>query len=184
MTTQGHIQTATKRFVNFVKLHVLHADDSAHRLALGAALGLFVAWTPFFGLHIFIVLALAVVLRANKFLAVICVWVCNAFTLIAIYYPSYLLGQTVLALFRTEPYLAPNKIAELFEKSLSLKHIYTNFFTSQFWQQLGLFIVQIGLELLIGGLIIGSAVAMIAYFTIRRLIISYREKHPHPIYSD
>ncbi len=179
-----HFQTGTERFVNFVKLHVLHADDSAHRLALGAALGLFVAWTPFFGLHIFIVLALAVVLRANKFLALICIWVCNAFTIIAIYYPSYLLGQTVLALFRPKPYFSPERIAELFDESLSLNQIYTNFFTSQFWEQLGLFIIQIGLELLIGGLIIGSVVATIAYFTIRRLIISYRKKHPQPIYSD
>ncbi|MFC1676696.1 DUF2062 domain-containing protein [Planctomycetota bacterium] len=183
MVINKHIQTATERFVNFVKRHVLHADDSAHRLALGAALGLFVAWTPFLGLHILIVLGLALVLRANKFLALICVWVCNAFTLVAIYYPSYLLGQTVLSFFRTEPYLGPNKIAELFKESLSLKHIHTNFLTSQFWEQLGIFIVQIGLELLIGGLIIGSVVATIAYFTIRRLIISYRKKHMQPICS-
>lgn len=184
MVINKHIQTTTERFVNFVKLNVLHADDSAHRLALGAALGLFVAWTPFIGIHIFIVLGLAVVLRANKFLALICVWACNPFTLIGIYYPSYLLGQTVLGLFRQESYLGPKKIAELFEESLSLKHIYTSLFTSQFWEQLGLFIVQVGLELLIGGLIIGASVATIAYFAIRRIIISYRAKHPHLIFPD
>ena len=96
--------TKTKRNIvrtvmRFLEFRVLHINDSPHRIALGAALGFFVAWIPLIGLHLFIVLGLGVLLRANKFLALTCVWVSNPFTFIGIYYPNFVVGRFFLKFF-------------------------------------------------------------------------------------
>jgi hypothetical protein len=46
MMARRPIRAATNRLVRFVKLRILYANDSPHRIALGVAIGLFVAWTP------------------------------------------------------------------------------------------------------------------------------------------
>lgn len=167
------------RLKRFIKFKILHANDSPYRIALGVALGLFVAWTSPIGLHILIVLGLSVLFRVNKFAALASVWASNPFTLVAIYYPNYLVGRAVLTLFRTEPSLSYEEASQLFQNSLSISHVTAGFYTSQFWNQIGSFLVQIGTELLIGGVIIGGIIAVTAYFATYRLICWYREKNPH-----
>ncbi|MCK5473761.1 MAG: DUF2062 domain-containing protein, partial [Planctomycetes bacterium] len=88
-------------------------NDTPHRIAMGTALGLFVAWTPVLGLHILMVLGLALLLRANKFVAIVFIWVNNPLTMAAIYYPSYLLGRTILQPFRSNAVSSGTQTAEL-----------------------------------------------------------------------
>ncbi|MBW8035386.1 MAG: DUF2062 domain-containing protein, partial [Planctomycetes bacterium] len=56
--------------IHFITHKILHVDDSPNRIALGAAIGLFIAWTPAVGLHTLIVLAITSLTKANKFVAV------------------------------------------------------------------------------------------------------------------
>lgn len=76
--------------------HILHADDSPHRLALGAAVGMFVAFTPTVGFQMLIVLLLAWLLRANKAIGVPLVWISNPVTIPPIFYAGYTLGRVFL----------------------------------------------------------------------------------------
>ena len=64
-----------------MNIKILHIDDSPHKISLGLAIGLFIAWTPLLGLHILLVIALTMLLRANKFAALVSVWVSVIFSL-------------------------------------------------------------------------------------------------------
>ena len=45
---------------------IVMLDDTPHSIALGTAIGLFIAWTPTVGIHMILVVALALLFRANK----------------------------------------------------------------------------------------------------------------------
>jgi uncharacterized protein (DUF2062 family) len=78
----------------FVRL--LHLDDSPHRIALGAAVGMFIAMTPTVGFQMLIVLFLLWFIPGNRAAGVPIVWVTNPATILPIYGFNYWLGATLL----------------------------------------------------------------------------------------
>jgi uncharacterized protein len=80
----------------FVYRRILHADDPPHRLALGGAIGMFVACTPTIGFQMIISVFIAWLLRANKAIGVAVVWISNPATFVPIYYFCYVVGRTML----------------------------------------------------------------------------------------
>ena len=80
----------------FVMHSILHADDPPARLALGAAIGVFIAFTPTFGFQMLLVVFSAWLLRANKAVGLPIVWISNPATIAVIYYPCYVVGRTLL----------------------------------------------------------------------------------------
>ena len=81
-----------RRIRNFLVHDVLHADDPPHRLALGIAIGMFVAFSPTFGVQMALVVLLAWLLKANKLVGTPVVWITNPATAMPIYYACYLVG--------------------------------------------------------------------------------------------
>jgi uncharacterized protein len=71
---------------------ILHADDPPHKLALGVAVGVFVALLPMIGIQMLLSVALAWMVRANKAIGVALVWISNPFTMVPLYYPGYWIG--------------------------------------------------------------------------------------------
>ena len=67
--TKRQRQQVRNKVADFIKFRILHVDDSPHRIALGTALGILVAYMPPFGFHMVLAALLAVILRANKFVA-------------------------------------------------------------------------------------------------------------------
>ena len=165
--------------VRFFKYRILHINDSPHRIALGLAVGLFTAFSPLVGLHLPIAILLAFLLKANKFTAVLSVWVCNIFTLVLIYYPCYLVGWLVCRGFGTGEALGPGQVSEMLTGLFSFGNILSVFYTSHFWIELWKLLKVIGLELAIGGFILGTAVALIAYFACLGFIEWHRKHNPH-----
>ena len=165
--------------VRFLKYRILHIDDSPHRIALGLATGLFVAWTPVIGLHLFIVLGLVFLLRANKFVALTFVWVANIFTFFFILYPSYLVGWAILNQFHAKTPLPPEQAATMFKELFSLGNIFTAFYKSSFWIKLWELFTNIGAELWIGCFVMGGAIATGSYFLCYNLVKWHRRKSPH-----
>ncbi|MCU0960962.1 MAG: DUF2062 domain-containing protein [Pirellulaceae bacterium] len=80
----------------FIYQRVLHADDPPHELALGGAIGMFVAFTPTVGFQMVENVFLAWLLRANKAIGVPIVWITNPATMVPIYYCCYVVGRTML----------------------------------------------------------------------------------------
>jgi uncharacterized protein (DUF2062 family) len=157
----------------------LHIDDSPNRIALGVAVGLFVAWTPAIGLHILITLALAAVTGANKFVALTCVWISNVFTAVFIYYPNYLVGWFILSRFNNKQALEQDEVITMFKDVFAFDNIATCLYQTEFWQKLLALLMKIGTELWVGGLIVGSIISVTGYIVFYNLINWYRKKHPH-----
>ena len=83
------------RFRDGVRV-LISPDESAHELALGTSVGVFVAFTPLFGLHtviiIFVAFAFQRLLRFNKALAIASCYVNNPVTFAPILWASYRVG--------------------------------------------------------------------------------------------
>jgi hypothetical protein len=90
------IRQAIRWWRHFVMHSVLHADDPPARLALGAAVGVFLAFTPTFGFQMLLVVFFAWLLGANKAVGLPIVWISNPATMVLIYYPCYVVGRTLL----------------------------------------------------------------------------------------
>jgi len=162
--------------LRFVKFRILHVDDSPQRMARGVAAGFFVAYLPFIGLHLPLAFLFALLIRANKVLALVAVWICNPLTFVLIYYPCYRLGRLVLPFFHQKPTVQPEQIQSLLDQTFSLNYILTNLFTADYWRQVWAVCTTIGLETLIGGIILGAVVAKIGYWFAYYFIIGYRTR--------
>lgn len=162
--------------LRFVKFRILHVDDSPQRMARGVAAGIFAAFLPLLGLHLPLAFLFALMLRANKALALIAVWICNPLTFVFIYYPCYRLGRLVLPFFNQKPQVELGQVQALLSQTFSLNYMLTHLFTADYWRQVGSVCTQIGLETLIGGAILGFVVAKISYWISYYFIIGYRTR--------
>jgi uncharacterized protein (DUF2062 family) len=80
----------------FLLHKVLHVEDTPHRIALGLAIGTFVALTPTFGAQMVLIVLLAWACRANKIVGVPVAWITNPVTMGPIYYFNYRIGELIL----------------------------------------------------------------------------------------
>jgi hypothetical protein len=115
-------------------------------MARGIATGFFVAYIPILGLHMLLALIFAQLIRANKALAVMAVWICNPLTFFLIYYPSYRLGHFLLPFFHDQPEVEMDQIQTLINQTFSLSYALGNCFTIDYWKQVGAVFKTIGLE--------------------------------------
>ena len=162
--------------LRFVKFRLLHVDDSEQRMARGIAAGVFVAYSPFFGLHMLLALILAQLIRANKALAVMAVWLSNPLTFAFVYYPSYLLGRLILPLLHQKPQVDPDQVQHLLNKTFSLRYMLSNLFSADYWKQAAAVFTKIGLETCIGGVLLGTLLGLVSYWISFYFIIGYRTR--------
>ncbi|MCB9833300.1 MAG: DUF2062 domain-containing protein [Planctomycetes bacterium] len=82
-------------FDRFVR-PVLQLQDSPRSLALGIAMGLWVALTPTVGIQMPVVVVLGTLMRANRLAAIAMCWISNPVTLVPMYYGYYVCGLAIL----------------------------------------------------------------------------------------
>jgi hypothetical protein len=70
--------------------------SSPHKVALGFAVGVFIAYTPTFGIQIILALGVAALLRVNPIAAVIGTYVTNFFTSVPLYAMCYEVGRLIV----------------------------------------------------------------------------------------
>ena len=162
--------------LRFVKFRILHVDDSPERIAKGLATGLFISYLPLIGIQMILAWAAAALLRANKIVAVLCVWISNPFTIVPIYYPSYILGRWLFGLSSKKHLIDPEEIEDLFEETLSFYRLLTEFHDMAFWKEVSSALMKIGLETFVGGIIFGSVVAAAGYTLGYHSVIAYRRR--------
>ncbi|MCD4831817.1 MAG: DUF2062 domain-containing protein [Anaerohalosphaeraceae bacterium] len=173
-------RTSRHPIVRFLKHKVLHVEDSPHKIALGVAIGIFIVPNPLFGLHIAIVLGLCFLLKANKIAAIASTFVNNIFTLVLIYYPTYLLGWAVCSIFFERPTLLNRtQIVELFSPG----NFVSGLFRKEYWMQFWELMKQIGPELWIGSFVAGGIGAIVSYLVCLYIVRGHRAKSPHRRYA-
>jgi len=128
---------------------IMSLDSHPGHISLGIAVGVFISFTPFFGLHTPLAIAFAFIFRLNKLSCITGAWINTPLTVVPVLAASYKLGQ----------YLRGKPPVELSFKSLA-------------WNSL-----QPHAEsLLLGSSIIGFVAAFTSYFICYRLVVFFRRK--------
>jgi len=143
-----------ERFKQFL-VHIKKLQGEPRYIAMGMAIGVFVAITPTIPFHTIIAIGLAFILKGSKPAAIIGVWVSNPVTIPVFYYACFKVGT----LFLNDP--IPYDIH--FESIHELLN-------------LGL---DVTVAMLIRGVLLGIIPALIAYFITYRFISKLRERARH-----
>ncbi len=165
------------RAFHYVKHRVRRLPDTPDRIARGVAAGVFISFTPLYGLHFIGSALIAKAIRGNILAALLGTFFGNPLTFPFIAFTSMKLGHLMLGTQFDE-----SQHATLFGKFVGagedLKHNFFAIFTEATtrWGQLYDFFNEIFLPFLVGGLIPGLVVAVISYYLSEPLIAAY-QKH-------
>jgi len=75
---------------------IVRLNDTPHSIATGFSIGVFIGMLPVYGFQMIISAAVAAVARVNKVAAIIPVWITNPLTIPPILYLQYLLGKLIV----------------------------------------------------------------------------------------
>ncbi len=142
---------------------LISPGDSAHELALGTSIGVFVGFTPLFGLHLVIIVLVAFVLqrlvRFNKALAVAASYVNNPVTFAPMIWASYKVGA----------FLIPSAAGKLNQGPQPHEFDWHGGIRA-----LPKILYAMGLPMLVGCLVLGAIMALVAYPVTYSVVKWYR----------
>jgi uncharacterized protein (DUF2062 family) len=128
---------------------ILSLDSHPGHIAAGFAVGVFISFTPFFGLHTPLAIALAFLFRLNKLTCITGAWINTPLTVVPTLAASYKLGR----------FLRGKPVNELTFKGLEWQHL-----------------KPYAKSLLLGSSIIGFVAAVAGYFICYWLVTVFRRK--------
>jgi uncharacterized protein (TIGR03546 family) len=134
--------------------YILTLDSHPGHIAAGFAVGVFISFTPFFGLHMVIAIVAAFVFRLNKLTCITGSCVNTPMTVAPVLVVSYKLGRFLLGYSPQEIHI---------KQELS-------------WQYALKLLDKHGASLLLGTSIIGLFAAVFAYFFCYYLVVRFRRK--------
>lgn len=137
---------------------ILSLDAHPGHIAVGFAVGVFISFTPFFGLHTPLAIAFAFLFRLNKLTCITGAWVNTPLTMAPVLVASYNLGR----------FLRGKPSKELAFKWLEWHHLEP----LEKWQH----IQPYAKSILLGSSIIGFVVAVAAYFICYWLVVALRKR--------
>lgn len=94
---------------------VLHTDDTPSRAALAFAIGVFIAWTPAFGFHTLLALAIAFLFGLNRVAVLAGTFVNNPWTFVPIYTLSAWFGSIMTGVEVSVPRLEGKTWGHVFD---------------------------------------------------------------------
>ncbi len=148
------------------KVKKLNGDP--HYVALGMAIGVFIAITPTIPFHTILAIALALLLKASKPAAILGVWVSNPVTVIFLYYACYKTGY----LFFDNPGQTFDSIKVLIHQlesniEFSQKiHLFNEFVKTQ---------MKMFMIMNFGGIVLGVPGGAAAYIITKNFFSKYQE---------
>ncbi|SUZ32323.1 hypothetical protein ROE7235_02079 [Roseibaca ekhonensis] len=165
-----------QRAGSYVWHRLRRLPDSPERIAKGIAAGVMVSFLPLFGLHFLSAAALAWVLRGNILAALLGTFFGNPFTFPLILVSAMETGSLILG----QGHMAtPGRVIHGFksawsEISANVEAVFTP--ASASWDQSHAFFSEVFLPYMLGGSIVGSGVAVGAYFVSLPIIRAYRAR--------
>ena len=144
---------------------LLAIDDPPERTALAFSIGVFIAFSPFLGLHTIMATALAFAFRFNKIAIYTGTFINNPFfTLVPIIIASYAVGAFVLG----RPLQLPDEGLEL----LTNPHI----FSGDYYRRLFIESWNIVWPFAVGGMVLSVVCSVLAYPLTLRALRAYRRR--------
>lgn len=160
-------------------VYVIHRirrlPDPAHRISRGVAAGVFVCFTPFFGLHFVLAATVAWAIRGNMLAALLATFFGNPLTFPIIAELSLEIGSRLLGLPHTAH--LPQIIDAFSHAMRDIGHNLMAVFTADQadWRGLGVFWQRILFPYFVGGLAPGFITALVAYFATTPVITAYQK---------
>ena len=164
------------RAASYIAHRVRRLPDPPQRIARGISAGVFVSFTPLFGLHFIAAAFVAMALRGNIVAAMLSTFVGNPLTFPLIAALSLEIGHRVLGTQQGETHIG---VFEAFSRASG--ELWWNF-TSLFrpveahWDRLHLFFDTVFLPYMIGGLVPGMIAGLIAYALSKPVIAAYQRR--------
>ena len=158
----------------YIAYRLRRLPDPAHKISRGIAAGVFTSFTPLFGFHFVIAVALARALRGNMVAAILATFFGNPLTFPLIAAVSMELGSFLLG----QPGYPLHLIWSAFQNSAQdLWHNFIAVFTQDtaHWSGLSLFFHRVFLPYLLGGLMPGIICGFAAYFLANPVIAAYQK---------
>lgn len=163
------------RAFEYVKHRVRRLPDTPQKISRGIWAGVFICFTPLFGLHMIFGALLGRVLRGNVLAALMATFFGNPLTFPAISYISINLGSWMLGL----PPARTERLGQKFaDASYDVWHNFVAIFTPDpiNWRGLRIFYDDVFFPYLIGGLIPGLITATAFYYISVPLIGAYQKR--------
>jgi uncharacterized protein (DUF2062 family) len=143
--------------------YVLSLDDTAHHIALGPAMGLFIGLTPTVGIQMFLAVVVYYMclpfFRFNCKAAVVTVYVSNPLTMLPLYWFDYRVGQVFFG-------------GDVTKEQLKAILTYEGF--AGWWHAIWTLFVDLGWTMLAGSLIVGAVGGLVTYPVMRYLLRLFR----------
>lgn len=163
------------RGMDYIRKRLHRLPDSPHRIALGFACGAFASFTPFFTMHFFLAAGLAWVMRGNILASIFGTAVGNplTFPLIAtgsLWFGRYLLGRGGA---QSDFEAVTNAFAEGFNSLWATTQSWFGYGPSMM-DGLLLFLDDVFLPYLVGGIAPGLVCAVISYWIIGPIVEAYQ----------
>jgi len=151
-------------------VHLLHLDDTAHQIALGAGLGVFIAFTPTIGFQMLLVLLLASAFRANTVAGLPMPWITNPVTILPIFSLNYVVGHALVGGPGPKEFIG--RLEALMEQATKQDLSWLEWVHG--WWRL---MIDMAAPLWVGSLLCGLVAGVIAYGVMYYLITVYRRHH-------
>ncbi len=164
------------RAVSYVLLRLRRLPDPPHKIARGIAAGIFVCFTPFFGLHILLAMALAFVMQGNILAAIMATFFGNPITFPFIAKLAVVLGTWMLGMQESESLY--NIVGSFSDASVEIWYNFGAMFNENttHWNRLDWFFQHVFKPYMVGGLVPGVFAGVAAYVVSRPLIAAYQKR--------
>ena len=166
-----------RRGIEYLGHRVRRLPDTPHRIALGFACGVYVSFTPFFGLHFLLAAGLARLCRGNILASLVGTAALNPLTFPLIASVSLWLGRRILGFGASGRDFS--RVSDAFAQAFA--GIWTSVLSlvglgeSQ-WQKLVPFFRDLLWPYFVGGLLPGIVAAVIGYYLTRPLVGAYQAR--------
>lgn len=161
------------RASRYIAHRLRRLPDPAHKIARGIACGVFVCFTPLYGLHFLLSAGLAWMIRGNVLAALLATFFGNPLTFPIIATISVELGAWMLG---RDPVPLPQIVSAFSYASVELWSNLAAIFTSEpvRWQRLAVFLDSVFWPYLVGGLLPGLVAAIVTYYVSYPFIHAYQ----------
>ena len=165
------------RAASYVLHRLRRLPDPPHRIARGIFAGVWVSFSPFYGLHFLLAFITARLIGGNIVASLLATFFGNPLTYVPIAVVSLQTGHFILG--EEFNHAVDRSLAQKFQDAgTDLWHNFTTLFTGapQDWEGLSVFFHDVFLPYLVGGIVPGLVCALIAYYLSVPIITAYQKR--------
>lgn len=163
----------------YIRHRLRRLPDPPHRIARGIFAGIFVTFSPFFGMHFVLAALVAKIMRGNIIASLLATFVGNPLTFLPIATISFQTGNFLLGRTFDRDFGSHRSLAGKFADAWGdLTHNFLALFTDEMadWHALYVFYDEVFFPYMIGGIIPGLVAGVVGYYLSLPVIQAYQNR--------